>query len=86
MLSFTIPKETANLLFSWEKSPKMSTLILTLDLEISQCGNWFIINYVYLPVLCWRIYHIVRDFNFTMRKSLTVPLPVLVNDKYSTEL
>jgi hypothetical protein len=35
---------------------------------------------LFIPVLCQRIYRVVRDYNFTVRKSLTVL--VLVNDKY----
>jgi hypothetical protein len=38
-------------------------------------GLWW-----YLFIFYWRIYHMVREFNFTVRKSLIVPL--LINDKY----
>jgi hypothetical protein len=34
-----------------------------------------------LFIFYWRIYHTVRDFNFMVSKSLTVP--VRVNDKYT---
>jgi hypothetical protein len=46
-------------------------------LEISPRGNMV---YDKLFILCWRIYSTIRDFNFTVRKSLTVL--VIVNDKY----